>query len=337
MKNLSAATLLCGVSAVAALLAACTSGPQVFAPNGAASMDDVLLAKHPAAPAFAHPNAGKSWMEPNVKGPLLYVADAGNDDVFVYTWPALSLIGNLSGFQVPQGECVDAAGNVWVANTKTSKMLEFARGGLKPIKTLKDRGQFPSSCAIDPKTGDLAVTNIISRSYGPGSLSIYKAAGGAPKIFADPNLEKVYFDGYDGKGNLYVDGIDASGIFQIAKFDGKKFTALRISGANVNAPGAVQVVGSTINVEDQSGVLGNSVMYETTLAGSTLTVVATAQLTDGMDCVGTFIAGGAKHEQAICPDAATPAVYVYDYPAGGSPTKSVLTGLSDPEGAVITR
>jgi hypothetical protein len=276
-------------------------------------------------------------MEPKVRGALLYVADAGNNDVFVYSWPALHLIGNLSGFKVPQGECADSAGNVWIANTKRSQLLEFARGGLKPIKTLDDPGQYPVGCSVDTTTGDLAVTNIISRSYGPGSLSIYKAAGGSSKTFSDPNFEKVYFDGYDRNGNVYVDGIDDNGSFTIAKFDGKKFELLTVSGARINAPGAVQVKGSTIDVEDQSGVTGYSAMYETTLKGSTLTVVASAQFNDGVDCVGTFIAGGAKHEQAVCPDAGTPAVYVYKYPAGGNPTKSVLTGLNDPEGAVIIR
>ncbi len=334
MKKLSAATVILGLPA--AVLAACAGGSQSFAPGADTSVQNILLAKSPAN-ISVRPNVGRSWMQPNVKGALLYVADAGNNDVFVYTWPALRLIGNLSGFKVPQGDCVDAAGNIWIASTKNSKMLEFARGGLKPIETLDDPGQYPSGCSVDKTTGDLAVTNILSRSYGPGSLSIYKGARGSPKVYADPNIAKVYFDGYDGKGNVYMDGIDASGVFAIAKFDGKKFQALTVSGATINAPGAVAVIGSTINVGDQSGASGNSVMYETTIKGTTLTVVATAQLVGSVDCVGTYIAGGAKHGQAICPDAGTPAIYVYSYPAGGTPTNSVSTGLVDPEGAVVTR
>jgi hypothetical protein len=147
----------------------------------------------------------------------------------------------------------------------------------------------------------------------------------------------MYFDGYDDEGNLFVDGINDNGLFTIARFDGKTFQALTISGATLNAPGAVVVKGSKIDVEDQTGSSGSSVMYETMLKGTTLTVVAMAEFTDSVDCVGTYIAGKAKHQQAICPDAGTPSIYVYDYPAGGNPKKSVLTGLTEPEGAAITR
>jgi hypothetical protein len=336
MKNPNPAKSLLGVLVAAAVLVACTSGPQRFAPSGAASVPDILVAKHPASVSL-RPDLRKSWMEPNVKGALLYIADAGVSDVFVYSWPALHLIGNLSGFKVPQDVCVDAAGNVWIVNTARSQLLEYARGGLKPIATLDDPGRYPVGCSIDETTGDLAVTNIISRKYGPGSLSIYKAAQGSPIVFSDPAFEKMYFDGYDGEGNLFVDGINDNGLFTIAKFDGKKFQPLTVSGATLNAPGAVEVKGSKIDVEDQVGSSGYSVMYETTLKGTTLTVVATAEFADSVDCVGTYVAGNAKHQQAICPDAGTPSIYVYDYPAGGYPTKSILTGLTEPEGAAITR
>lgn len=336
MKNLYPTRSLLGVLTAAAVLAACTSSPQRFGPSGTASVPDILVAKHPAD-SSVRPDLHKSWMEPNVKGALLYIADAGVGDVFVYSWPALRLIGNLSGFKVPQDVCVDAAGNVWIVNTARSQLLEYARGGLKPIATLDDPGQYPVGCSIDETTGNLAVTNIISRQYGPGSLSIYKAAQGSPKVFSDPTFEKMYFDGYDDEGNLFVDGINDNGLFTIARFDGKKFQPLTISGATLNAPGAVVVKGSKIDVEDQTGASGSSVMYETMLKGTTLTVVATAEFTDSVDCVGTYIAGKAKHQQAICPDGGTPSIYVYDYPAGGNPTKSVLTGLTEPEGAAITR
>ncbi|MGA8099385.1 MAG: hypothetical protein WB810_12095, partial [Candidatus Cybelea sp.] len=71
-----------GVLAAAAALAACTSGPQRFSPSGTASIPDILVATHSASSSF-RPDLRKSWMQPNVKGALLYVADAGVSDVFV--------------------------------------------------------------------------------------------------------------------------------------------------------------------------------------------------------------------------------------------------------------
>jgi hypothetical protein len=280
-----------------------------------------------------------SWIDGHVQGPLLYVSDSTLDVVFVFRWPALHLIGNLSGLRTPQGLCVDRSGDIWVANTKRSEMLEFARGSTKLIKTLPDRGQYPVGCALSAN-GDLAVTNIVSlaghKQYGPGSLSIYKDAGGSPKVFEDSAMLKVYFDGYDSRGDLFVDGQDGSGAFAMAEFDGEKFTALTLSGATVNFPGAVVVTGSYVNVEDQLGSDGNSIMYRTTQSGTTLTVDATAQLLDGMDCVGSAIYGTGKERRLICPDAGTPSVNVYDYPAGGAPIKELQDDVYSPNSAAIS-
>ena len=69
----------------------------------------------------------------------------------------------LSDSNSPYGECVDKAGDVFVAdfggNTGTPAILEYAHGGTKPIATLSDPGYYPESCSIDPTTGNLAVTN----------------------------------------------------------------------------------------------------------------------------------------------------------------------------------
>jgi hypothetical protein len=273
------------------------------------------------------------------KGALLYVSDSLLGDVFAFTWPKLRLIGNLSGLHFPQGECVDASGNIWIANTKRSEMVEFAHGGFKPIKTLPDRGQYPSSCSISA-SGDLAVTNILSKQkggYGSGSLSIYRAATGRPKIFADSSIVKVFFDGYDARGNVFIDGQDGSGAFAIAEFNGKSFVPLTVSGATINSPGAVQVTGAYVNVEDQLGSEGNSVMYQTKLHGTTLTVEATAQLQGGMDCVGSYIEGTAKRERLICPNGGSlPSINLYRYPAGGSPLRALYRYVYDPSGAVVS-
>jgi hypothetical protein len=278
----------------------------------------------------------KSWMAARVKGPLLYVSDAAVGVVLAYSWPQLRLVGNLSGFDVPQGECVDGAGDIWIANTKQSQMRKYAPGSTQLLKTLPDRGQYPVGCAVSPD-GDLAVTNIISRKSTPGSLSIYPGASGHPTIYSDPALSKVYFDGYSSNGTLFLDGEDSGGAFAMAEFDGKSFTPLSVSGATINSPGAVQVVGSYVNVEDQLGSSGNSIMYRTTLSGTTLTVDATAQLGNSMDCVGSYISGKGSRQKVICPDAVTPSIYVYAYPAGGDPVDALYQNVVEPNSAVITR
>jgi hypothetical protein len=330
-----------GPLALASILAACSHGatPPIAASNSTMPLQNVALARIPVN--FSRPpDRRNSWMDAAAaKGALLYVSDSLLGDVFAFTWPKLRLIGNLSGLHFPQGECADASGNIWIANTKRSEMVEFAHGGVKPIKTLSDRGQYPSSCSIN-SNGDLAVANILSKQkggYGSGDVGIYRAASGRPKIFADPDIVKVFFDGYDARGNVFVDGQDASGAFAIAEFNGKSFVPLTVSGATINAPGAIQVTGAYVNVEDQLGSEGNSVMYRTKLRGTTLNVEAAAQLYDGTDCVGSYIEGAAKRQRLICPNGGSPpSVNVYRYPAGGSPLSALYKYVYEPSGAVIS-
>jgi hypothetical protein len=274
------------------------------------------------------------------KGTLLYVSDSSLGDVFAFTWPKLHLIGNLSALSQPQGECVDRSGNIWIANTNKFEMLAFGHGGVKPIETLADPDEYPIACSVSA-SGDLAVTNILSKQgggYGPGSLSIYKAAKGRPTVFSDPTFSKVFFDGYDERGNLFVDGQKGSGAFALAEFDGKSFTALKVSGATINFPGSIQVTGAYVNLEDQGPSGGNSVIYRTTLRGTTLTVDSAAHLLDGMDCIGSYIYGVGKLQRAICPNGtlSAPSVNVYKYPAGGSPIKVLDRNVLAPDAAVVS-
>ena len=103
-------------------------------------------------------------MEPDAKrGRLLYLSDAGTNDVVVYRYPSLVEAGVLTGFDEPQGECVDKAGNVWITNSLVSNVLEYAHGGTTAIATLSDRGQYPVGCSVDEKSGTLAVSNIATR------------------------------------------------------------------------------------------------------------------------------------------------------------------------------
>ncbi|MBV8196843.1 MAG: hypothetical protein JO263_01800 [Candidatus Eremiobacteraeota bacterium] len=333
-----------GLVGALAMLAGCGEGaPQPPASPNAAMQAQTSRAAKPPSDLGIRPlrGASASWMDSRAaKGELLYVSDSSLDDVFAFTWPKLRLVGNVAGLHFPQGLCVDGAGNVWVTDTARSQLLEFAHGGIAPIKRLADPHQYPASCWVGPN-GDLAVGNILSRlqghGYGAGSLSIYKGAGGRPKVFADPDIVKLFFDAYDSQGNVFVDGQDSSGNFAIAKFDGKKFIPLTINGATVNAPGSVQVTGKYVDVEDQLGSAGNSVMYRTTLQGSTLTVDATAQLLNGMDCVGSFVYGRAGRRVVICPDqGSAPSINVYKYPAGGPPLIAFYRTVLSPNSAVIS-
>src|SRR6202041_1378919 len=84
---------------------------------------------------------------------LLYISDAGSNHVSVYALPGRKLMQTLPGFDEPQGECSDEAGNVFITNTQKSEILEYAHGGTKPMHRLKVGGYYPVACAVDGTSG----------------------------------------------------------------------------------------------------------------------------------------------------------------------------------------
>ncbi len=132
--------------ATAALLAGCAGGPFDTAPT---------------APPFDSARSTRSAQDDkSVKGDLLYVTDTITNDLYVFSYPKGKLVQTIPYLAEPAGECVDASGNVFVANTGGNDILEFAHGGTSAIATLQDPGFFPIGCAIDPGSGNLAVANL---------------------------------------------------------------------------------------------------------------------------------------------------------------------------------
>jgi hypothetical protein len=345
MKVSSLATCALSVFSAGAILSACSSAGFQSAPAGAtrvwpdSARSQLLraetLATKVATNFILRPDRGKSWMSPevNASSALLYLSDGNSNDVYIYSWPNLTLVGTLTGFNLPQGMCVDKAGNVWIASTLASQIFEYAHGGTTPISTLSDPGEYPLGCWVNPRNGDLAVSNISTTNSGPGSIGIYKGAAGSPAIYSDPNFKRVFFLAYDSDGNLFVDGYNSSQVFQMAKFKRKVFTGITISGAKINFPGGVFTKGLKLSVGDQSGSGGNSIVYQITDTG---TVTGTTQLLKTLDCIQYFIYGRRSTQKIISPNAVSPTDdNIYRYPAGGNPIKTI-NGLSLPIGSAVS-
>ncbi|MGA7355471.1 MAG: hypothetical protein WA431_15800 [Candidatus Cybelea sp.] len=129
--------------------------------------------------------------------------------MWILAYPKGTLVGQVtvpSG--IPEGLCSDSAGDVFVATYESSDksyIYEYAHGGTQPIATLSDPGA-PQGCAIDPTTGNLAVTNNATASYSPGNVVVYAAGQSVPMQYSDPNVRVFRFCTYDDKGNLFADG-----------------------------------------------------------------------------------------------------------------------------------
>jgi hypothetical protein len=282
------------------MLAACTAPAQVITPSQVPA-DAVAL--------------GRSQ-------DLLYVSDLGANAVYFYTYPTGKLMGKLTGFGSVAGLCADKAGDVFVVD-EAGPVDVYAHGGSSPIRRLTTTGA-PYGCAVDPNTGNLAVTNLSSVLYG--TIAIYAKAKGKPREYPDNAVDSTYFCGYDDNGNLFIDGWNRSAQFILLELPkgGRGFRTYMLT-RTVEKPGGVQWDGKYVAIGDQ----GAGLIYR---AGSTGKVAQTVTLKKGANVEQFWIAG----TTLIGPNAQSGGtVPFWRYPAGGSPTKTI-NGFLYPVGVTVS-
>jgi hypothetical protein len=261
------------IGAASALFAGCSAPAVPTVPPFAMTRPDG---------AFSAPRTdrGASWMSADAKSKreLLYVSDGATNDVYVYDYPKGTEVGKLTGFNYPDGQCVDAQGNVYITNFEAGTVLEYAHGGASPIKTLETNG-YPIGCAVSP-AGDLAVANFSTQS-GPGNALVFKGASGTPTEYSDPSqCYYVWPPGYDAKGNLFVEGEYSSIDVCWVPAGGKSMSAIGL-GAQIYFPGSVMWGGKYLIFTDQDvDQHYQTGLYAATLSGSYISVVGTVTLTD---------------------------------------------------------
>jgi hypothetical protein len=255
----------------------------------------------------------------------LYISDPGTNEVEVFGWPKPKTGSALSGsFSEPQGECADTKGDVFITNTGESNILEYT--GTKLTSTIADSGEYPVGCSYDPKSGDLAVSNIITTGDGAGSVAIFKKAMGKPHIVKSAAISRFFSVAYDGSSDLFATGQASAGGSVLAEMTpgSKKFKIICNDSFGGTFPGGLAWDGKYIVVGNQDG--------ETVSRIQNCKVVGTTQLLGSVDIVGFAIAGN----RLIGPDAGGAAVEIYAYPKGGDPIQ-VLTGFSEPIGAAVAQ
>jgi hypothetical protein len=275
---------------------------------------------------------------------LLYVAaspDGPNGSAYVYTYPQGRLVGTLTGFVEPRGECTDSAGDVFIVayanqSMSSSTIYEYAHGGTTPIATLSDPG-VAIGCAVDPTTGDVAATG--------NGVAIFKNASGNPTMYYSSEYSLFLYCGYDNRSNLYIMAINgryadqqvlvrlASGSrdFEQITLDAKIY----MSG---NITPIVQWDGKHIAVTSDPYRKPIS-LYRLRITGSNATVIGNATLsTPANNYSGeAWIQGksiiGAGHTRGHYE-----AAFLWPYPKGGLPGRTIerLGKTRYPEVSAVT-
>lgn len=158
-----------------------------------------IQATPPAAPSAPSTDVPKG----NSQRDLLYVSNS-NGTVTVYRYWQRTVVGVLTDFSKPQGECADRAGNVYITDSGRKKVYEYAHDGKKPIEVLSVAPYLPYGCSVNPANGDLAVANSANDEYKAGNISIYSHGTGTPTTYQGPYDDHFINVAYDDRGDLFT-------------------------------------------------------------------------------------------------------------------------------------
>jgi SMP-30/gluconolaconase/LRE-like protein len=277
----------------------------------------------PHLPAATYALQPQSSTSRPANADLIYVAVTYPRSVAIYTWRG-KLVKTIQLSYSPSGLCTDANGNVYVADTAGAKIVEYAPDGSR-LGVLKEPGQRPLSCSVDPKTSDLAVTNGKTSSRGNGSVAIYAGAEGEPTLYSNPSLTTAFYCGYDEKGNLFVDGFKGPG-FPGSTWLGEllagehSLTQIRLN-RRIKEPGTVQWENPYVTI----GASIFDTMYRIKVSGSKGEVEGTTKLKKA-EVIDSWVQGTKVVGTTIIFSSVPGKIMVWDYPAGGKPIKEF--GLS---------
>jgi hypothetical protein len=278
---------------------------------------------------FADPDASSTA--------TVIISDAEADDVYAYS--ADKLVATITGFSEPQGLAANTAGDIYIADTVNSRVVEYKNDYKTKLATFTDANQYPAGVDIDNTTGVLGVTNIISTADGDGSVSFYaKGKTSKPcKTVTNSNWARVYFGAFGPSGNFFVDGEGVNGDVLVGEVKGEcsatTITTLTTSNA-IEFPGGVQVdAKGNILVDDQEGFVIYA--YKAPVGTKLGAPVATTALNGAGDPV-TFSLN--KAETTVwTADASLVEGLAYRFPAGGSKVNSIAgPPFEQPIGVVVT-
>jgi len=331
---------------MAALLAGCGGG---MSPSqlGTTGQNTVAQLRFIGATGAVHSsqflgaNAARSWMAPDAKKSksLLYVADQGANDVEVYSYPDGKLKGTLTGFQTPSGVCSNKAGDVFILNGNGTTVEVYKHGGTSPIRTLDLPGAPELNCSVDPVTGSLALG--VLGTCG-NCFVVFPNGSGTPTTYTPSGQNGLPGCGYDNNGNLYCDAYGTGGfaLFELPKGSSTVET-ITVSGASGLTAGSMQWDGTDLAFGAGAGP--KLYQIKLSLSGSTGSVVGSTSLSGAAAVWQFWITnnlGSKKHKglRVIAPTElnGAPIVGYWKYPAGGTATQTITTGLSEPDGAALS-
>jgi hypothetical protein len=228
-----------------------------------------------------------------------------------------SQIGRIAN--VGGGICTKGARTFWVV-ASADTVEEFRANGKRPIARRTITAGNPAGCAVDGTTDDLAVpilTNGDVMIFKPGSKSGTSLSSG---------LTEALFGGYDGNGNLFVDGFNSSSAFQLVELPKGSSNFENISiGSAITFPNSIQWDGRYLTLGCSQGICRYRILGTKAILKGVVAISS--------DCAGYWIA----RPYVYCADAGNNDGEVFKYPAGGLPIATLSGSFDFPVGVVSLR
>lgn len=306
MKVFSLARYAFGIAAGVALLAGCSANGSTPSLGGSSASGVAPMANHgkvdfatfqkltamtnamhkgvpPVQHALTH-----SWMKkpPHGATGTLWATDVEYGTVDAISYPSGTLIGQVSGFSFPQGDCSDNNGNVYVGDAGTGYGYEISGGTV--VNSWFTDG-YTIGCSVS-LSGDVAFTNFYSY-FSPytGGVWVFPGGGASGNFYAGPGDD--WPAGYDKHGALYVECnyVAPCSSPHLAVLNGSTWQFMNFDGT-ITFPGAVQGLAPDIGVADQEpGGQFYTGVYFTNINGTGAHVTKSYIMQGGSTCSSSYM------------------------------------------------
>jgi hypothetical protein len=208
-----------------------------------------------------------AWMKPGAaSGDLLYASGFSEQydqsEVFILSYPQGQLVGSIA--IATQGMCSDTQGNVYLLNQNAA--IEYAHGGTRAIRTVHIPGADTVACAVDPTTGNLAVT-FYCPPCGSEDLAIFPPGSGQSTRYDAPLANTV---GYDNQGNLFLASYDSGSAIAELPNGTSQFIDINLN-EDIGQSGQIQWDGKYITLQN---IKTPSTISRISISGTSGTVVS---------------------------------------------------------------